>query len=93
MRTHLTFALILVTSIALFGCAGITTPNNMSAEQLTAMAKDKSAGVFCGEGTGPWGKVRTTTVNVDKAAVPNGTVTVTGECNVTITTSNAPLKP
>lgn len=75
------------------GCAGMTMPSSsMSAEQLTALAKDKSAGVTCQEAVGPWGRGRNTVVNVDKASIPSGTVTVDAECKVTITTGAA-VKP
>lgn len=82
-------ALLLVPLLA--GCAGLGAPN-MSPEQLSAAAKDKNASVACGTGTGPWGKVNTVYVNVDKASVTNGTVSVDAECKISITTANAPAK-
>ena len=73
--------------IVLSGCAGFGTPN-LSPEQLKAAASDKNASVVCAVGTGPWGKVVSTYVNVDKSAVANGTVTVDAECKTTITTAD-----
>ena len=75
-------ALLLLPLLA--GCSWMQP--NMSAEQLTAAAKDKNASVVCAVGTGPWGKVVSTYVNVDKASVSNGAVVVDSECKTTITT-------
>lgn len=79
----------LITLVLLAGCAGLGAPN-LTAEQLAAAAKDKNASVACGTGTGPWGKVNTVYVNVDKASVANGQVAVDAECKVTITTQVKP---
>lgn len=79
--------LICIIVLALAGC-GATIPANpekMSAEQLTAFAKDKNANVACGVINGPWGKGVATYVVLDKAVVFNGSVTVDSECKVTIT--------
>jgi hypothetical protein len=75
------------------GCAGLMGQPNMSADQLKAAALDKNASVACGTGTGPWGKVNTVYVNVDKTAVTNGQVTVDAECKVSISTSQKPVAP
>lgn len=87
----LLFAAALIALLA--GCAGITPNGNMSPEQLAAAAKDKSASVACGTGTGPWGKVNTVYVNVDKASVTNGIVTVDAECKVSVSTAQKPATP
>lgn len=83
MRTHLTFVLILVSSIALAGCA------TMSPEQMAQNAKDKNAVIACVTGSGPWGKATTVYVDTNKLADNQG-VSVDGECKVTATSSKAP---
>lgn len=76
----------------LTGC-GTFGASQMSAEQLTAAGKDKNASVVCAVGTGPWGKVVTTYVNVDKSTVLNGSVSVNGECQVSFINESAPRSP
>lgn len=66
----------------LAGCA------SMSPEQMAANAKDKNAVVACGQGTGPWGKVVTVYVDTNKIN-DNNTVTIDGECHVTVTGTKA----
>lgn len=68
----------------LAGCSMFQPKPTMDAEQLAAAAKDKNASVACGTGTGPWGKVGTVFVNVDKASINSGSVTVDSECKITI---------
>ena len=70
--------LLAAAAIALAGCAA------MSPEQLAQQAKDKNAVVACGQGTGPWGKVVTVYVDTNKIN-DNNTVSVNGECNVSVT--------
>ena len=74
------FALAVAGSL-LAGCAA------MSPESLAAQATDKNASVVCAVGTGPWGKVVSTYVNVDKSSVTNGAVSVDADCKVTVTTA------
>lgn len=64
--------------LILSGCAA------MDPAQLAAQAKDKNAIVACGQGTGPWGKVVTVYVDTNRIN-DNNTVSVNGECNVTVT--------
>lgn len=73
-------------ALLLMGCAA------MSPEQLAQQAKDKNAVVACGQGTGPWGKVVTVYVDTNKIN-DNNTVTVEGECKVTVTGTKAQVKP
>jgi hypothetical protein len=76
----------------LVGCASLGGNPNLTPEQLSAAAKDKNASVACGTGSGPWGKVNTVYVNVDKASLPGAaSVAVDAECKVTITSGG--LKP
>ncbi len=73
----------------LMGCASPGAYQGMTAEQITALAKMKDANVACVILNAPWGRGVTTFVNLDKGVIPSGTVTVDGECKVTMT--NAPL--
>jgi hypothetical protein len=83
-------ALFLIPLLA--GCASLGGNPNLTPEQLSAAAKDKNASVACGTGSGPWGKVNTVYVNVDKASLPGAaSVAVDAECKVTITSGG--LKP
>lgn len=72
----------LLLALLLSSCAA------MSPEQLAASAKDKNAVVACGQGTGPWGKVVTVYVDTNRIA-DNNTVTVDGECKVSVTGTKA----
>lgn len=85
MRNRLRLSIVAAGFLAA-SCAGIGAPN-MSPEQLKAAAADKNASVACGTGTGPWGKVNTVYVNVDRASLAGvGSVTVNAECQVQVTT-------
>jgi cytochrome c biogenesis factor len=90
LEALLMLVILAAAAFVLTACAGITPNGNMSPEQLAAAAKDKSASVACGTGTGPWGKVNTVYVNVDKASVTNGIVTVDAECKVSVSTAQKP---
>lgn len=79
--------LILAATLICSGCAAQlpADPIRMSPEQLKEWVKDKNASVSCGKVNTPYGPTVVTSVNIDKAVIPNGTVTVDGECKVTIT--------
>jgi hypothetical protein len=62
------------------GCAGLP---GMSPEQLEAAGKAKDVSVVCAQGTGPWGKVQTIYLNIDRAVIKNGSVAVDESCKVT----------
>lgn len=69
----------------LSGCA-----TQMSADQLRAMAQDKSALAVCGSWTnGLSGIAQLTVVNLDKDTVPAGTIQVNKDCSVTMTVDKA----
>lgn len=91
MKTRFALAPLL---IALSGCAGLGlggTPNaSLSAEQMKAMASDKNANAFCGVASGPWGKVITTYVVVDKSVLSDGGFAVDENCKVQLITNRAP---
>ena len=80
--------LIVVAALVLAGCAGVgvTNPASMSADQLNALAKDKNASLTCSKVVGAGVTATLVLVNVDKASITNGGVTVTADCVVTITT-------
>ena len=78
--------------LLLSGCASMNAPN-MSAEQLKAFAADKSLSAMCTTGTGVWGTVTNVYVNVDKASIQNGGVSVDPRNNCAVTMTNAvPVK-
>lgn len=86
---------LLILLIALLaGCAGTmpADPTHMSPEQLAAMAKDRSASAACTVVNSPWGVGRTIYVQLDKATIPSGNVTVGPDCTVTITADPAAAK-
>ena len=81
--------LLLLCTLLLAGCAGLMTPNSsLSAEQIAASAKAKDANVVCITGSGPWGKVTSTFVNVDKGTVQMGGVRVDESCQVIYQNAN-----
>lgn len=82
--------LSIVAAAMLVGCAGIG--GAMSPEQMAQNAKDKNAVVACGQGSGPWGKVVTVYVDSNKIN-DNNTVSVSGECSVTVTGTKAEKAP
>ena len=78
---------ILILAVAFAtGCA-----SQMSPEQLKEYAKIKDANVVCIVVNSPWGKQSATYVNLDKAVITSGTVTVEDGCKTVIT--NAPALP
>lgn len=77
---------ILLITCLLAGCAGNLPidPSKMTPEQLKAV-KESSAVAQCTTGTGPWGAIRTTFISLDKNSIASGSISVDGECKVTIT--------
>ena len=60
-------------------------PSKLSADQINAMVKDKSATVSCGLLTGTYGRGVAVYVNFDEASrQTTGTVTVDSECKTTV---------
>lgn len=85
----------LLACTALAGCASIPgDPSRMSADQLTALAKDRSASAACTVVNTPWGPGRTIYISLDKATIAGGTVTIGPDCTATITAEQRiPLPP
>lgn len=83
MRHTVTIALLCA---ALAGCAGTipADPSKMTPEQLKAAAADRSAVATCTLMNSPWGAGRTIYVQLDKATIPSGSVTVGTDCTVTV---------
>lgn len=86
---------LLILVVLLSGCASMMQPSSsMSAEQIAAATKDKSATVVCSTVIGAWGTVKLVTISLDQNAIKDGGVAVDGEkgCTANIT-SMAPPKP
>ena len=99
-----TISLLIILSIALLaGCATQGGYQNMTAEQIAALAKMKDANVNCTKGSTPLiGQFFTVFVNLDKDVIPAGGISVNGDCTInitntqsqtTVTTVTTPLAP
>lgn len=85
---------IVALAAILCGCAGLPAdPTHMTPEQLTALAKDRSASASCTLASTPWGPQRTIYVQLDKATIAAGGVTVTPDCQMSIQAEAAPPRP
>ena len=80
-------ALVAVVAFALTGCTGLP---GMTPEQLEAAGKAKDVSVVCAMGTGPWGKVQTIYLNIDRTVIKNGSVLVDDACKVTFANKEKP---
>lgn len=80
-------AILLLPIVA--GCASPVLPyrpEEMTAEQLRELAKDRSAAAACSVVVGPWGTARVVTVNLDKGTAPNGaTIEIGNDCILKMT--------
>ena len=85
---------IACTSVLLLHLAGCATapadPSKLSADQLRALAADRSAVASCATTMTPWGPIRTTLVQLDRATIPAGRVTVGADCTVTVESEAVP---
>ena len=77
------YALVLL--LPLVGCQTMPGTTNMTPEQLTAIAKDKSFAVVCSTVAGPWGTGKFIYVTDDKGVIANGGIAVSPDCVVTMT--------
>ena len=84
--------ILLVVVAALSGCASMSNPN-MSPEQLKQIVADKNAFALCTTVTTMGGTGKVVSVNLDKTAIPNGSITVNADCVVTVTTEQTPHAP
>jgi hypothetical protein len=86
-------ALAVVLMMLLPGCMTLPAdPAKMSAEQLTAWAKDRNANIACTVINSPYGRGVATYVVLDKGIVINGNVTVDGECKVSVSNDSRQAK-
>ena len=77
--------LVLLAIIFLAGCA-TAGYQGMSAEQITALSKMKDANVNCVKGNTVWtGPFISVFLNYDKGVIPEGGISVDGDCKVTLT--------
>jgi hypothetical protein len=84
----LLFVCALLVVLFMTGCATLPAdPASMSADQIKALALDKNASVACTVINSPYGRGVATFVNLDRAVIAHGTVSVDAECKVTITNS------
>lgn len=85
--------LLLLGVIVLTGCAGVNMPfemEKMTPEQLAALAKIKEANSFCVVVNSPYGRGVAVFMNLDRAVIPNGSITVDEQCKTTVTVSTPP---
>lgn len=83
--------LLLAVSIALSGCAGFS---GMSASEIAAASKDKSASAYCMTFTGAGGQVQTLYVNTDKSTIASGRSTLKcGNAEATFEDAGKPVAP
>ncbi len=88
--------MMLVAALALSACATMFQPStDMSAAQITAAVKDKSATVICSTITSIYGTARLVTINLDQNSIKDGGITVDGEkgCAASITSVAPPKLP
>ena len=82
-------ALLLPTCL-LPACSSLGS-QGMSAEQLTAAAKDKSVSVNCVTTTGVWGTATLVNANMDKSVIDVGGLDVSDGCkSIKVNTSKLP---
>jgi hypothetical protein len=73
------------------GCSSIPSQSNLSAEQITAFAKDKSISAICSRLPTPWGVSFVNVLSVDQSVLHNGKVSVDGACAITLEEAAKPL--
>jgi hypothetical protein len=78
--------LISIAILTLSGCAQLGGYQSMSPDQLIAMAKMKDATVNCIKGSTVWtGPYYIVMVQMDKGVIPEGGITVDGDCQLSMT--------
>jgi hypothetical protein len=68
----------------LTGCMSVPFAGDMTEAQLNALAADDKTRVKCYEIPTPYGRAKVAVVYMDKDAQPRGSVTIEGECKVTV---------
>lgn len=84
---------MIIATLLLAGCATVPGAQNMSADQLKALALDKNTAAICATATGTGGSGHFVYVNADLANKVGSTVTVTPDCAVSTTSSPTPAAP
>jgi len=83
---------VAVLALLLTGCAVNPT---LTPEQIMASVKDKNAGAWCIDFSGPGTSVKASGVNFDKGVIQSGNITVSptgGSCVVSVTAEARPPK-
>jgi hypothetical protein len=80
---HLSVLLLILLIVAISGCAGGLGYQGMTADQISAAVKDKSAGIACVSGKYAGASVNSLFVNTDKGLSVNMTIDV--DCKATFT--------
>lgn len=73
---------------AIMGCASPylpADPAKMTEGQLKALGNDRNVSASCTTAGGPWGTGRTVYIQLDRSAINGGTVSVTQDCQVSVT--------
>jgi len=80
---------IALLGVCLVGCAGpLGSAGN--ADQLKELVKIKDANITCIIANTPYGKGSALFLNLDKAVIQQGSITVSDSCNTTITLDPKP---
>ena len=80
--------ILLLATILIGGCATGLGYQGMSADQIAALAKMKDANIQCIKGNTPMaGSFLIVMVNLDKGVIPEGGITASPDCAVTLTNS------
>jgi hypothetical protein len=92
LRTYGLWFLLLLLLLCLPGCQALGfAPQGydpqLTANQIKAIASDRSAGIVCSLVPTPWGVAKVLTVNVDQRVIDNGGVTVSPDCTITFATA------
>jgi len=83
--------------LLLTGCAGLSAipadPTKMTADQIDAMVKDKSATIGCIKGVYAGALVNGIALNLDKSVISTkngGSISIDADCKVTINLAPSP---
>ncbi len=79
--------------LLLLALAGCQTYGGMSAEQISAASKDKSASCVYAKILGVWGSGETTVVAYDQKTIFNGGIQIGDKCSSLTATDTKPGQP
>ena len=83
--------LLVILASLLAGC--VSTNSSMSAEQINAATKDKSASCLYAKVAGPWGTAETTVVGYDQRTIVNGGIIIGDKCSSLDAKDTKPAPP